>query len=246
MTLTKQKNENGQVVYEKCSSGLEWWYEYNSSGTRIHMKGSSGYERKWNDGGIKIYFKNEEGYEDWYNDGGDLIHRKEPDGSEEWYDAMGVTIRIKFSDGTIQSHDESKEGKVNHLQYANGNEYKFDESGNLIYRKRAVDGKGYEYDSVGNVICEIDSCGGKRWYNAQGKLIHELDVIRDIERWYDEQGHLIHIKRSNRVEYWWAYDSNGEIIYYKDHTGYEEWYTYDTEYGEITNHKTHTTNPYLK
>lgn len=127
----QQKNEKGQVVYEKFpSGGLEWWYEYNSNGVLIHLKCSNGYERKWNDHRVKIYFKNEEGLEEWYDDSGDLIHRKDPDGSE---------------------------GKVNHLQYANGNEYKFDEMGNLLYRKRVIDGREYEYDAQGNLIDENNS-----------------------------------------------------------------------------------------
>lgn len=126
-----------------------------------------------NEKGQVVYAKYSDGYEEWYNDdSGDLIHRKEPDGYEEWYDAMGVTTRIKFSDGTIQGYDGSK---INHLQYANGNEYKFDEMGNLLYRKRGVGGREYEY-------------------NAQGNLIREINSHRNIERRYDGVGNMIYIK----------------------------------------------------
>lgn len=57
---------------------------------------------------------------------------------------------------------------------------------------------------------------------------------------------MIYIKYSSGKEYWWEYDDFGVMIYCKDSTGSERWYTYDYEAGEITNHKTHTTNPYLK
>ncbi len=92
---------------------------------------------------------------------------------------------------------------------------KFDENGNLIYRK-CGDGcwKKYEYDSNGNKI-RCENSNGYWW-----------------TREYDENGNKIRYDNSFGWRKW-EYDYDGNLIRYEDSAGYWKIYEYDSNGNKI-------------
>lgn len=85
---------------------------------------------------------------------------------------------------------------------------KYDESGNLVYRK---DSSGFEY-----------------WYDSNHNLLHYKNSSGD-EWWYeyDKRGNMIHHKDSNGYEFWKEYDSKNRLVHHKDSKGYDFRKKYD-------------------
>ena len=75
----KWYDTNGNVIHEKCPTGVEHWYDYDADGNVIHSKSSDGVEK----------------CEKWFDINGKLIHSKWPSGAEWWYDSNGTRIHSK-------------------------------------------------------------------------------------------------------------------------------------------------------
>ena len=119
-----------------------------------------------------------------YDEKGRLLHRKDSDGEEEVYEYE--------ADGTATCIDEQ------------GDIYKFDQDGNMIYHK----GEGFE-----------------KWaeYNVFGKAVHYKEQFEDeiFEEWgeYNEAGELIHLWGSDGDDRRWTYDAAGRLLRYEDSSG---------------------------
>lgn len=103
-------NEDERLIYHKTFNGTESWWDYDSSGNRIHVKNNvdGGYENwsEYNDDGNMIHHKNSHGYEEWkdYDIVGRLIHEKNTNGMEFWYELneAGNTIKTTRKRSTVR------------------------------------------------------------------------------------------------------------------------------------------------
>ena len=81
-------DENGNIIYQKFSNGLEAWYEYDENGEDIHYKDSNGFEywKEYDKQGNLIHIKDSENHEKWYeyDENGKEIHYKNSNGFERW------------------------------------------------------------------------------------------------------------------------------------------------------------------
>ena len=83
-TIISRYDDNDNLIYEKCSTGLKWWYKYDRNNNQIYFKNSYGWEH-WNE----------------YDENNRLIHYKAFSsygvwGGEHWYkyDEKGEAIDI--------------------------------------------------------------------------------------------------------------------------------------------------------
>ena len=104
-----------------------------------------------------------------------------------------------------------------------------DENGRIIYYK---DGRRDEYwqkyDEYGNLVYRRTYCSHwERTYDSAGRCIYYRNIKRGswYEKEYDEAGNCIHHK-SNGTEWWQKYDERGNVIYRKTKTS-EKWFEYD-------------------
>ena len=214
----------GNKTRFKASDGEEWWREYDGNGNEIHAKFSNG-DEWWNE----------------YDEKGNEIHRLCSNGEETWYEynAMGKMFSCRHKllgeGGQLEEHRD---------------EYKYDERGNCIYSKEAVEGEYWsEYDSAGNLIHCKSNAGWEAWfeYDASGNEIHYKNMLNgevQYEYWieYDEKGNKKYMKEKSGKESLWEYDTAGNLVYEK-WGAKESFYEYDFHpNGKIKAKREYTSN----
>jgi len=160
-----------------------------------------------------------------------------------------IIFEVEILGKTFKQKGKLVTDKINVIRILDKSEYseflsdpteKYDQNGNLIYRK---DSNGYEnwweFDKNNNLIHSKYSNGFEYWkeYDKNGNLIHYKDS-NGYEEWheYDQNNNVIHFKDSNGYEYRKEFDKNGNIIYYKDSGGVEEWCKYNDD-NELLHYK---------
>ena len=155
--IKTEYDANGNVIYEKDSEGIEYWFEYDDlTGNVVYAKDSTGFEMRCSSiTGKTIYAKKSNGIECWYGDNGKINHIKNPDGIEYWvdYDENGNTIHRKYPDGYEIW-------------------YEYDENDKLL---SSHDTRGfiYRYNDRRIIIYAEDSNGNKVWFDDDGNRIQE-------------------------------------------------------------------------
>ncbi|MBA2214179.1 RHS repeat protein [Sellimonas intestinalis] len=157
----------------------------------------------------------EETYE--YDSEGRILHRKDSNGEEEIYeyDADGIATCI------------DEQGEI----------YKFDQSGNMIYNKGEGLERWAEYNQFGKSVHYKEKDGDEileEWgeYNSSGKLVHFWDSDGSDERWtYDEKDRLLKYEDSSGAVTINQYRAGGEIEHSFRHDRWREIRTWYNEKG---------------
>lgn len=71
-----ERNEKGQIIYDRDNYGNERWQEYDEYGNVIHYKRSNGYEwwNKFDKDGNLIYLKNGQDEEFWFDKNSNIAY----------------------------------------------------------------------------------------------------------------------------------------------------------------------------
>ena len=89
---------------------------------------------------------------------------------------------------------------------------KFDENGNLVYKKDKEGTEWHEYDDKENLI-----------HSKYLTRSNDTDEYQEYEYWYeyDENNNKTHFQDSENNESWWLYDEYNNCIHYNDSMGVE-------------------------
>jgi YD repeat-containing protein len=121
-------------------------------------------------------------------------------------------------------------------------EEKFDDRGNLIYRKKNKSECWQEFDDKNRIVYYkfVYSKNNRvleRWYEYEGNLIKYKDSEgSESTSTVDERGNIIHQVGKKRFEFWKEYDEENRNTYYKDNRG-TEWRQEFDKRGNITHYK---------
>lgn len=156
------KNDLGQIIYEKDSTGFEIRYEYDEKG-RISCQTDSNGRKVWKE----------------YDEETDqLIHEKDTYQQEFWYDLNGNLIRYTNPNSTsYYTYDEA--GNMIHSKESIVSEkwYEYDEKGRIIYLK---DSKGIEewiqYNSKGDRLFRRKYSNGAESLSAYNEHSNKISV----------------------------------------------------------------------
>ena len=178
----KDYDEKGNTIrlVEACGpTTSETNYEYDVEG-KVILKKWSYNSRGWSDS-FKYWYE--------YDDKGNIIHEKNSYGFEWWNEY--------YPDGSIIGVNE---GKTLYKKLPDNSEYWFDDKGNLIHKNVLVASNDwneiwYEYDDKGNIVCEKEKHNFVKWFDNNGKVIHEKDPF-GYEFWYEynDKGNKIYEK----------------------------------------------------
>lgn len=142
------------------------------------------------------------------------------------------------SPGYYDEYEYNNNGNITH--YSKGgyksseSEYKYDDSGRLIYWEETGDNwkkwKKFEYNSDGQIIAASDSDGSQKkfQYNSDGKIIYSEDNGEWTKYAYTDDGTVTITRKSGEWENG-KYDKNG-LIHLENSNGYRE----DTIFDEVT------------
>lgn len=203
----KKYNEEGKLIYSKDMYGVEKKYNdlgkliyrkigntdyfYNDKETLVHIKNNDdGSEKKYDENKVLVYSKDMYGNETEYKDGKKFF-LKTANGYEYEYDSDDRVIYEKSPDGEVKKKTEEYDDAGNRtVTYPfSGEVFKYNDKGNLIYRK--------------------DGSGNEQWYNEDtGKMIR-LKYSNGHEEKFNVEGEVIYRKTIDGTEEFFQYDEYG-------------------------------------
>ena len=235
LSLPREYDTEGNLLYHMDTDGTEYWSEYNSDGNEVLWKTSYGAIRMttYGDGTkhTKIASPNP-------------VNPNEIDITEYWdeYRQDGKLVYHKSSIANFPTWEywikyDSNGNEVHRIDSRNSESLKeYDAKNNLIYHKRE-DGNEYwyEYDSNGNET-KIRNSDGYEGIKEFGNgslptLVREFrngKMVGEQIAEYDSNGNPTYYRNTDGWGYWSEYESNGNEIYRKMIDGKE--YHYPVEY----------------
>ena len=141
-------DKNGNVTYHKdCQDGDEEYYKYNENGDMIYQRYCDGheifYKYEYDERGNKIYTEDSYGYKEYrrYDDNNKVIYYKDYRANSHHYE---------------YEVERDQKGNITYYKDKKGNErfceYRYDQKGNMIYRKDPYKEEYWKYDDNNNMI----------------------------------------------------------------------------------------------
>lgn len=147
-------DEQGRLIYGKCSDGEEYFTTYYENGKVANRKYVTWLDETYDyDLYGNLVHSESKGFERWYeyDEKGNEIHRRDSKGYESWidYDENGNKIHVKDSEGNETWWDYNENDKPIHSKNSKGEE------------------EWCFYDEEGLIICSGNNYNEKRFYEYE-------------------------------------------------------------------------------